>query len=73
MLVSVPWQPRDRSGGEQCHSYNAKQKRLRKTRLLTNDGMLKILGVDVEELFDNTWSNSLNHVFAICKRRSTCP
>jgi len=27
MLVSVPWQPRDRSGGEQCHSYNAKQKR----------------------------------------------
>jgi len=73
MLVSVPWQPRYRSGGEQCHSYNANKKVWRKKRLLTNDGMLKILGLDVEELFDNTCSNSLNDVFAICKRRSTCP
>src|SRR6266480_6873821 len=45
----------------------------RKTRLLTNDGMLKTLCLDVEELFDSTWSNSLNDVFANCKRRSTCP
>src|SRR5258708_22223149 len=45
----------------------------RKTRHLTNDGMLKILCLDVEELLDDTWSNSLNDVFANCKRRSTCP
>ena len=45
----------------------------RKTRLLTNDGMLKILCLDVEELFDSTCSNSLNDVFANSKRRSKCP
>jgi hypothetical protein len=49
------------------------KKARRKTRLLTNDGMLKILCLDVEELLDNTWSNSLNDVFANCKRRSKCP
>src|SRR5260370_16886388 len=68
------WQPRNLSSGEQCDSYNAKQKRFGvKTRLLTNDGMLKILCLDVEELLDDTCSNSLNDVFANCKRRSTCP
>jgi len=49
------------------------KKAWRKKRLLTNDGMLKILCLDVEKLLDNTWSNSLNDVFANCKRRSTCP
>jgi len=28
MLVSVPWQPRDRSGGQQCYSDNANKKGL---------------------------------------------
>jgi len=28
MMVSVPWQPRDRSGGQQCHFYNANKKSL---------------------------------------------
>src|SRR5712664_3289832 len=42
---------------------------LRKTRLLTNDGMLKILCLDVEVLLMGACSNSLNNAFANCKRR----
>jgi mannose-6-phosphate isomerase-like protein (cupin superfamily) len=40
------------------------EKACRKTRLLTNDGMLKILCLDVEGLFGSTRSNSLNNAFA---------
>ena len=35
--------------------------------VLTNDGMLKILCLDVEILLGNIYSNSLDHRFANCK------
>src|SRR6266850_2491757 len=44
----------------------------RKTRPLTNDGMLKILCLDVEVLLVEVCSNSLNNAFANCRRRSEC-
>jgi hypothetical protein len=40
------------------------------TRLLTNEGMLKILCPDVEVLLVDVCSNSLNNAFVNCKRRS---
>jgi hypothetical protein len=68
MLVSVPLAATQPQRRRVMPFLQRKTKKAwRKKRLLTNDGMLKILCLDVEQLLDDTWSNSLNDVFANCK------